>query len=581
MYCQFFNLIEQPFSIVPDPRYLFMSERHQEALAHLLYGVRGQGGFILVTGEVGTGKTTVCKGFLEQLPKNTDVAYVINPKLSVRELFETLCDELKIAHHGFRSNKQFIDTINHYLLEAHARGRHTVLMIDEAQNLSPSVLEQIRLLTNLETHEKKLLQIILIGQPELRQLLQQKSLRQLAQRITARYHLEGLEFDEVVAYVKFRLSIAGGNRPLFDASAMKLIYRLTGGIPRLINLLCDRSLLTAYSQESHSIDRAIVKKAGKEVITPLVQTSESKWQGLLKPVLVGGGIAMALLLLFSYLKSASWSVLDPLNAVQPQANKGVQGAAPLVNHVHSEPVPAMVPLQSGEVSAIEPWVMEEVEAQTSLAQLWGVPLKEGKGKDYCRQFDAQDMACLQTVGNWAAFQEYNLPGILKVITPQQKKGYLLVTSVVDNQLIVLRSGQFTTVDRQVLESAWRGEFQVIWAQPSYRSSVIRPGQATDKSVWIDDALEQIAGNWLPLNRVETNETALLARESSSVLAFLRIPDSERQELRVKEFQRATGLLPDGIAGDLTIIRMMQESDGRGPVLAPTITQRIQKSSPER
>jgi general secretion pathway protein A len=241
MYTDFFKLNEPPFSLTPDPRYLFMSERHREGLAHLLYGVQQPGGFIQLTGEIGCGKTTLCRCLVGQMPPNTDIALILNPRLSVIELLAAVCDELRIPYPaGTESIKQLIDALNRYLLEAHAKGRRTVLVIDEAQNLHRDVLEQIRLLTNLETEQEKLLQIILIGQPELLTILKHPGLRQLAQRVTARYHLLPLSRQETYSYIRHRLHIAGLSSPVFSPKAMRKVFRITGGVPRLINILCDR-----------------------------------------------------------------------------------------------------------------------------------------------------------------------------------------------------------------------------------------------------------------------------------------------------------------------------------------------------
>ncbi len=271
MYAPFFGLQHPPFSIAPDPRYLFMSERHREALAHLLYGLDAGGGFVLLTGEVGAGKTTVCRCFLEQIPSHCNVAYIFNPKLTVRELLRSICDEFGVPHKptvpgGVETVKDYIDPLNASLLAAHAAGRNTVLIIDEAQNLSADVLEQLRLLTNLETSERKLLQIILIGQPELRAMVAKPSMEQLAQRVIARFHLGALSPQETQQYIAHRLAVAGLTGPLpFDRGALRRVHALSHGVPRRINLLCDRALLGAYAAGARQVNRAIVNRAAREV----------------------------------------------------------------------------------------------------------------------------------------------------------------------------------------------------------------------------------------------------------------------------------------------------------------------------
>src|SRR5216110_1922564 len=232
MYTKFFGLKQEPFSIAPDPRYLFMSERHREALAHLLYGVNGGGGFVLLSGEIGAGKTTVCRCFLEQIPNRCNVAYIFNPKLTVNELLKTVCDEFSIPYEyqgpGGPTVKDYLDPLNEFLLKMHAVGQNNLLIIDEAQNLSADVLEQLRLLTNLETNERKLLQIILIGQPELRDMLARPELEQLAQRVIARYHLDALSEAETLQYIRHRLAVAGASRSVpFDAAALQRIHTLS------------------------------------------------------------------------------------------------------------------------------------------------------------------------------------------------------------------------------------------------------------------------------------------------------------------------------------------------------------------
>lgn len=258
MYTAYFGLKEKPFSIAPDPQYLFMSDRHREALEHLTYGLGDAGGFVLLTGEVGTGKTTVSRCLMERLPENTQAAFILNPTLSSQELLATICDELKIRYRKTGATlKTLTDKIQDKLLKNHKDNINTLLIIDEAQHLQPEVLEQLRLLTNLETNTKKLLQVILIGQPELQTLLKRRDLRQLAQRITARYHLLPLNKQEVAQYIKHRLSIAEGIRVLFSTSAMNTIHKICGGIPRLINLVCERSLINAYSSNIAVVNKKI------------------------------------------------------------------------------------------------------------------------------------------------------------------------------------------------------------------------------------------------------------------------------------------------------------------------------------
>ncbi|MCJ7809995.1 MAG: AAA family ATPase, partial [Desulfobulbaceae bacterium] len=267
MYASYFGLTEYPFSLTPDPRFLFMSRRHREALAHLLYGMSDRGGFLLLTGEVGTGKTTLCRSLLEQVPEGVEIALVLNPKQTALELVASVCDELRVPYDpGTTSLKLLIDKLNSRLMEIHSKGRRTVLIIDEAQNLSMDVLEQVRLLTNLETTRQKLLQILLIGQPELQVIMARSELRQLGQRITARYHLTPLLRDETAAYVQHRLAIAGCNRPIMKIRAVSRIHKLSGGVPRLINTICDRSLMAAYAAHKDSVDSRIVGKAASEVM---------------------------------------------------------------------------------------------------------------------------------------------------------------------------------------------------------------------------------------------------------------------------------------------------------------------------
>lgn len=302
MYTGFFGLTSTPFSIAPNPEFMYLSPRHAEALAHLRFGLGEAGGFVLLTGEVGTGKTTVSRCLLQELDDSADVAFILNPTLSELELLAAICDELKIRYKkSDASLKLLTDKIKNRLLKNHQAGKHTLLIIDEAQHLQPAVLEQLRLLTNLETNTRKLLQVILIGQPELQQLLKRNDLRQLAQRITARYHLLPLDLNEVRHYLKFRLQVAGCSRPVFSDKAVKTLFRLSGGIPRLLNLMADRALLGAYSQQQALVNDKVVMQAAAEILPlqdKLTNTPLPRWFwpviGLCAIVL-GFGLAMLIL----------------------------------------------------------------------------------------------------------------------------------------------------------------------------------------------------------------------------------------------------------------------------------------------
>ncbi|MCV2884812.1 AAA family ATPase [Aestuariibacter sp. AA17] len=267
MYLSYFGLSDNPFSIAPNPDYLYLSPRHKEALAHLSFGLRESGGFVMLTGEVGTGKTTVSRKLLQQLPDNTQVAMILNPTLSALELLASVCDELGIDYDASHAGlKYYNDLILSHLMDNHRKQHNTVLIIDEAQHLLPEVLEQLRLLTNLETHREKLLKVVLIGQPELQQLLKRNELRQLAQRITARYHLLPLSASEVKAYIQHRLQVAGGDASIFTHSALKQVHRVSAGIPRVINLLCDRALTLAFSRQDRQVKQHVFLAAADQIL---------------------------------------------------------------------------------------------------------------------------------------------------------------------------------------------------------------------------------------------------------------------------------------------------------------------------
>ncbi len=342
MYTEYFGLKEKPFTIAPDPRYLYMSEHHKEALAHLLYGINTDGCLILLTGDVGTGKTTVCRSLLEQLPENTETAIIVNPKLTVQELLETICEEFHIdVQKNSTSIKSYIDALNKHLLKSHADGIAAVLIIDEAQNLDMDVLEQLRLLTNLETNTHKLLKIVLIGQPELQEKLDSPAVSQINQRITSRYHLSPLKENDVLGFIQHRLIIAGGGRmQFFTESALKKAFLLSKGIPRLINVLCDRALLGAYVEEKDQVDDKIMLRAAKEVFGEVELPPTKEFTTLpLKMVLFTvlffllGGLTT---FIYFQQKNEGGSFLQVINSIIPAGTDKVDGGGNVDGGISTE-----------------------------------------------------------------------------------------------------------------------------------------------------------------------------------------------------------------------------------------------------
>ncbi len=518
MYQSYFGLAEDPFSIAPDPRYLYMSRRHQEALAHLLYGVNAGGGFVLLTGEVGAGKTTVCRCLLEQIPESCDVAYIFNPKLTVEELLSTICAEFGIScPPGNTSVKVYIDCINAYLLAAHASGRHTVLVIDEAQNLSADVLEQLRLLTNLETNQRKLLQIILLGQPELAEMLARPELRQLGQRIIARYHLGPLGKQEVAAYVQHRLTVAGAQRPLFPAALTGKLYRLSGGIPRIINLLCDRALLGTYAQSRERVDRATLKQAAREVFHhPAAQRS------MLLPILAG--------LLLAVLAAALYQLATQTPA---QSKAEVQTAA-----ARPAGLPNML-----EWPANYPLSRSREMAYAALFKAWGANYQGG---DECLHAAAIDLRCLSARGGLNELRQLNLPAVLPMHDQQGNQFDATLTRLDKQSATFVLGGATRTVSVGAFAQQWSGNYTLLWRMPPVAHNKLRPGDRGPDVEWLGKQLAQVHGKVAESAGGQVFDAAMM-RE-------------------VKQFQLAQGLVPDGAVGPRTMMYLSVATDQNAPKL---------------
>ncbi|MBV6320105.1 ExeA family protein [Duganella violaceipulchra] len=537
MYTHFFNLKQSPFSIAPDPRYLFMSERHREALAHLLYGVGSGGGFVLLTGEIGAGKTTVCRCFMEQIPENCKLAYIFNPKLSVEELLLSICDEFGIAlappGAGAVSVKGYVDAINAYLLASHAQGRNNVLIIDEAQNLSAEVLEQLRLLTNLETSERKLLQIILIGQPELRAMVARPVLEQLAQRVIARYHLGSLSEAETGAYIAHRLAVAGAAAIApFPRGLMGLVHKLAKGVPRRINLLCDRALLGAYVENQPQVTRTILRKAAAEVFARPDAAIAGEGARAARWPLVAAGVLGGVVLSVAAWQLAAHDAKPVLPgaqaasaAVRATPPKAATVAAPLpapVAAAGSVPVPA--PASAGGSAA----------ALRQLAAIWGLALPDGEP---CPTAARLNLRCLQVKGGVAELRLLDRPAMLTLHDDPTAPNYVLLTAIGEHEAtIVAPGGKPQSISLDALEARFDGEFTTFWRAPRSWRDEVHGGDHGPDVDWLARRLAQIYG----LKKPQEDQ-----------------PLSNGLRERLTEFQTEQHLKADGVAGPKTFIRLYQ------------------------
>jgi len=547
MYEEHFSLKEEPFSIAPNPRFLYMSARHREALAHLVYGINNYGGFILLTGEVGTGKTTISRCLLEQTPENTNVALIINPKIVAGELLASICDELHISYpEGTTSIKALIDSINRFLLEANARGEKTVVIIEESQNLTTDVLEQLRLLTNLETNQHKLLQIIMIGQPELLDTLKQTDIRQLEQRITARYHLLPLSGIETAEYISHRLSVAGMREQIFPPAVIKKIFKLTNGIPRRINVLCDRTMLGAYVQNVKMIDKKILNNAAKEVFgeTNTVAINQPKklvgWAATSAALIIGGaGLAAA------YYKSElpmKNEVVSPvLEVPQPEIKTQDTSKPESKEEVSSNQ-------NSGDGLAFidnQPIASSKKFAYLSLLESWS---NDFNGDEpVCDYVKAIGLDCLKMTGNMRNLLVLNRPAVLVLVNGRGQPLYATLKKVEKDQTTLEINGVSKLVAVKDLESRWFGDFTLIWQKPPEYHTPIMPGSMGTPVEWMAKKLDTIYGTSL---------------SSTSGMSYDR-----NLVGKLKDFQVQSGLIADGIAGAQTMIHLNSATDKNIPTLS--------------
>jgi len=584
MYNEYFGFKEAPFSIAPDPRYLYMTAQHRDALAHLVYGLNSEGGCILLTGEVGTGKTTICRCLLEQIPDQANVALVLNPKVSEIELLETICDELKIDYPDSNNSvKTYTDRIYGFLIESNRKNEKTVLIIDEAQNLDSKVLEQLRLLTNLETNQRKLLQIIILGQPELLDILATSEMRQLAQRITARFHLQPLTKYEVKAYVSHRLAVAGQNIQLFPEKSIKLLYKLSNGVPRLINIICDRALLGAYVENQYAVNPVIIKKAAKEVFGELKNVEkQQRYKQWLYPLTAISGfifIVLAVTLYFIYAEESKTAppqaaalpepkneqiALIPEDDINTSVNSLLAGdeiensSSPpqetdTITLTETEIQNENTNITYGDLDNIDDILNDTENNQASayqeLFKSWNQHYNDKTIVTACKQAATYSLSCLHKQGNINSLKIHNRPAVLTLINDQGETRHVTITSIDDETATVFSNNTEYTVKLNDLDKYWYGQFILLWRKPGDYASAIEPGDSGGIINWLNTQLTKI-------------------NNRSSQDSIISTYDGQLVD-KIKAFQIKQGLIADGIVGPVTIIHLNTETGMNVPSLLPT------------
>lgn len=615
MYKAFFNLNCPPFSITPNPRFLFLSPRHKEALAHLHFGIQASSGFVLLTGEVGTGKTTLSRCLIERTGEDVDVALIFNPKLSATELVASICDELKIDYPKGEANmKVLYDALNDHLLTAFKNRRNTVLIVDEAQSLSFELLEQIRLLSNLETATRKLLKIVLVGQPELLDILSRPELRQFGQRITARYHITTLNCSETAEYVYYRLKVAGSQAPIFTKFALWLVHYYSKGTPRLINTICDRALLGAYARGQTLVTSTLVRESASEILlrSRLVAWKNPfttaalvtivlfglwfflpKWSPVLSsfPVKVGGGWTEMTRSVGQWVVSVGESLAqDPSSYSQPESSALSRNTTPskkidpvsqkinpvsplevLVSEHHSktedgdesintplsvQPVPISPPLKS--ILKLESLLVDEAYptqmwvALSGLFGLWQQDQPNLPKKLSCESAPKVGLKCVNLTGNWNTLQRLNAPVVIKLIAQGIGEHYVLLSTFGAKKVLIRFGKKEVELEREQLDRFWSGHFTLVFRQSPNHQSFLWPNSEGSDISWMRQALAGVMGS-----------DGLDANKDESELA--RFDPALRD--RLIQFQREHLLDADGIMGPLTLFTLDKMiKDPKRPVL---------------
>jgi len=551
IYTEYFGLGEEPFSLAPDPRFLYGSEQHREALAHLLYGVRSGGGFVLLTGEVGTGKTTVFRCFLEELPPEVKLALVLHPRLSARELMAAVCDEFGIPSDSPQGGtKPLVDRINSFLLKVSEEGGRAVVVVDEAQNLSLDVLEELRLLTNLETNRRKLLQIVLIGQPELRGMLGQPAMTQVSQRIVARFHLGPLDKKEVGAFVRHRLATAGATGDIFMPSVYPRLYRLSRGIPRLINLICDRALLGAYAKGESKVTSRLIAGAAQEVLGCGNVRPKSRAPAAAAAALAAVLICVVLWQVFRGAEGGPETVVPAIASAvhrddrRPNRERAAARDLPTAR----PPVVREEPSQGEQMGGGLSWLLAEAGkgdrkgAEKILLRLWQSNTPQ-EGENLCRAAAAGGLSCFEGTGGLEELRRMDRPALLRLPTGEGGEVFAVLAGLEGGFARLVYTG-----GEGRMKLRWFGSFTLLWEPPPGYDGDVPPGRRSDIVPWIREGLTR--AGFPPRT----------AGEGSSYDAVLAD--------RVRAFQISRGIKADSIIGPLTIIHLNAVLGSAGPRLKP-------------
>jgi general secretion pathway protein A len=524
MYCSYFGFREKPFTITPNPQFIFLSKNHKEAFAHLLYGIDNHAGFIELTGEVGTGKTTVLRTLLNQLDSDSyRTALIFNPSLSALELLQNINHEYGIPSDD-QVNSRLLDSLNRFLLRENAAGRTVVLVIDEAQNLEPQVLEQIRLISNLETERDKLIQIVLVGQPELREKLRRSELRQLSQRIMVRYHLCPMDYADTVEYIEHRLEVAGGRRlDIFTPGALKQVFRYSGGLPRLINVVCDRALLVAYTKGTSEITARMAAEAIADVkkeVSPFPVRRFARFAGI---------AAVAMLAFFGL-----FTLMRGLPGVGERSAPDDRGALTEKRDVQLAETASSHAIR--EILAKQTEGESVIAAFNSLARAWGVqPVAQGKDTAPLRLEDLAARSGLRVsrfTGNLGALLRMDYPAILEMTLPAGGKRYLALLGTDNGNLLLSpQPRERTSVSSREVEGIWSGRSYFLWKNTLNIPAVTKTGTSGESIRTLKKLLRGAGFYQGPVNDV-FDEAAVAA---------------------VRRFQAANGLEPDGMVGNQTLL----------------------------